>query len=116
MFAVIWDNIYLCQKWIAVEQRESKLNFWFVNDTHMEKLFYSIKYKNYWLAASDLFYMFTQSIKFYYTFYYHILWVQMFKNAIHQPSNSKNEWVLLPASFTVKFGLVFVLTLEEGFS
>ena len=43
-----------------------------LNDTHREKLFYSIQYKNGWLAASDLFEMFTQSIKFYYVLYYHI--------------------------------------------
>ena len=45
------------------------------NDTHREKLFYSIQlffiqYKNGWLAASDLSDVFTQSIKFYYTLYY----------------------------------------------
>ena len=37
------------------------------------------KNKNGWLAASDLFDMFTQSIKFYYTLYYHVLRVQMFE-------------------------------------
>ena len=37
-----------------------------------EKLFYSIHYKNGCLAASDLFHMFTQSIKFY-TFHCHLL-------------------------------------------
>ena len=37
---------------------------------YREKLFYSIQYKNGWLAASDVFDMFTQSIKFYYTLYY----------------------------------------------
>ena len=37
-----------------------------------EKLFYSIQYKNGCLAASDLFHIFTQTIKFY-RFYYHIL-------------------------------------------
>ena len=42
------------------------------NDAHREKLFYSIQYKNGWSAASDLFHMFTESIKFY-TFYYHTL-------------------------------------------
>ena len=37
-----------------------------LNDTHREILiFHSIQYRNGWLAASDLFYMFTQSIKFY---------------------------------------------------
>ena len=30
--------------------------------------------------------------------------------------DSKNEWLLLQASFTAKFGLVFVLTLENAFS
>ena len=34
------------------------------------------------------------------------------KNVIHQ-INRKNEWLLLSASFTEKFGLVFVLTLEN---
>ena len=33
-----------------------------INDTHREKLFYSVQYKE-WLAASDPFRMFTQSIK-----------------------------------------------------
>ena len=42
-------------------------------------VFYSVQYKNGWLAASDLFDMFTQSIKFYYTFYYDVLRVQMFE-------------------------------------
>ena len=32
-----------------------------------------------WFVASDLFDMFTQSIKFYYTFYYDVLRVQMFE-------------------------------------
>ena len=35
-----------------------------------KKVFYSIQYKNGWLAASGLFHMFTQSVKFHYTFYY----------------------------------------------
>ena len=42
-------------------------------------MFSSIQYRNGWLAASDHFVMFTQSIKFYYTFYYHVLRVQMFE-------------------------------------
>ena len=50
-----------------------------LNDTHREKLFYSIQYKNGWLAASDVFDMFTQSINFYYTFPYQVLIVQMFE-------------------------------------
>ena len=40
-----------------------------INDTHREKLFYLVSTRNGWLAASDLFRMFTQSFKFY-TFYY----------------------------------------------
>ena len=36
------------------------------------------------------------------------------KNMIHQVE-SKKEWLLLSASFTAKFGLVFVLTLENTF-
>ena len=37
------------------------------------------------------------------------------KNVIHQ-IDSKNKWLLLPASFTAKLGLVFVLKLENAFS
>ena len=41
-----------------------------LKDTHhREKLFHSIQYKNGCLHASDLFHMFTQSVKFY-TFHY----------------------------------------------
>ena len=39
----------------------------------------------------------------------------MFKKVIHQ-IGSKNEWLLLSASFTAKFELVFVLTMENTFS
>ena len=55
--------------------------------------------------------------KFCYTLYHHelrVLRVQMLKSVIHE-IESKNEW-LLPASFTAKFGLVFVLTMENVFS
>ena len=37
------------------------------------------------------------------------------KNVIHQ-IDSKNDWLVLPASFNTKFGLFFVLTLENAFS
>ena len=37
------------------------------------------------------------------------------KNVIHQ-IHSKYEWLLLSASFTEKFELIFVLTLENAFS
>ena len=42
-------------------------------------MFYSIQYKNGWLAASVVFDMFTQSIKFCYASYYRVLKVQMFE-------------------------------------
>ena len=81
------------------------------NDTHWKRLvFHSIQYRNDWLAASDLFDMFTQSIKFYRFHYQYIC----LKNVIHQIDN-KNGWLLLSASFTAKIGLVFVLTLENAF-
>ena len=73
------------------------------------------QYKNGWLAASDLFHVFTQSIKFYYTLYYTYKECRCLENVILQ-IDSKNEWLLLPASFTAKFGLVFVLTLKNAFS
>ena len=83
-----------------------------LNDTHRERLmFHSIQYMNGWLAASDLFDMLTRSIKFY-TFHYQY---RCLKNVIHQV-DSKNGWLLLSASFTAKFGLVFVLALENAFS
>ena len=41
--------------------------------------------------------------------------VQIFEKRVHQ-IDSKNEWLLLPASFTAKFRLVFVWTLENSFS
>ena len=93
---------------------EKKLQhlLWAFNNSHRERLvFHSIQYANGWLAASDLFHVFTQAIKFY-TFHYEY---RCLKNVIHQ-IDSKNGWVLLAASFTAKFGLVFVLTLENAFS
>ena len=84
----------------------------YITNTHGERLvFHSIQYRNDWLAASDLFDMFTQSIKSY-TFHYQY---RCSKNVIHH-IDSKNGWLLLSASFTAKFRLVFVLTLENAFS
>ena len=83
-----------------------------LNDTHRERLVFHLnQYRNGWLTASVLFDMFTQSIKFY-TFYYQY---RCLKNVIHQ-IDSDNGWLLLSASFTAKFGLVFFLTLENAFS
>ena len=41
--------------------------------------------------------------------------VQMSENMIHQV-DSKNEWLLLPVTFTAKLELIFVLTFENAFS
>ena len=80
-----------------------------INDIHRERLlFHSIQCRNCWLAASDLFDMFTQSI-------YTSIIYRCLKNVIHQ-IDSKHGWLFLSASFTAKFGLVFALTLENAFS
>ena len=44
-----------------------------------------------------------------------IKWDRCLKKVIHQ-IDSKNEWLLLSASFKSKFELAFVLTLENAFS
>ena len=72
-------------------------------------MFYSIQYMNGWLASSDLFDMLTQSSSI-----IHSITRIKSTNVIHQ-IGIKNEWLLLPASFAPKFGLVFVLTLENAF-
>ena len=41
--------------------------------------------------------------------------VQVFKKVIHQ-IDGNNEWLLLSATFTKKFELVFAFTLETAFS
>ena len=61
-------------------------------------MFYSIQYQNGCLASSDLFQLFTQSIKFH-TFHYHVL-----KNV--------DVWKM----FYGKIRFVLVLTLEIAFS
>ena len=85
-----------------------------LNDTHREKLvLYDFSTKIYWetrLAASDVFHMFTQSIKLLYS-----IIVQMSEKRVYQ-IDSKNEWFLLSLTFAAKFDLVFVLTFENGFS
>ena len=73
--------------------------------------FFSVQFKNDWLAASDLFDVYTQSITFYYyTIKSTDVWKMWFIII-----DSKNEWLLLPGRFTAKFGLVFDLTLEKAF-
>ena len=84
------------------------------NDTHRENcvLFSSVQE---WLVGCFwpfwCVYTFTQSIKFYYILYYRYKEYRCLENVIHQI-----DWLLLPANFTAKFGLVFVLTLENAFS
>ena len=72
------------------------------NVTHREKLsFTQYSARNVWLAASDLFRKFTQSIK---VSIHSIIIYQEYrylKNVIHQ-IDSKNEWFLLSARFTAK--------------
>ena len=64
----------------------SSWNLFNLNDTHRERLvFHSIQYMNGWLAASNLFDMFTQSIKFH-TFHYQY---RCLKNVIHQIKDVK---------------------------
>ena len=70
--------------------------------------------ENGWLAASNLFDMFTQSIKFYFTLYSRIKSIDVWKC---DSSNRQEKWMGASSSkFTAKFGLVFVLTLENAFS
>ena len=86
-----------------------------VSDTHRERLFCSIQYKNGCLAASDLFHIFTQSII--YVLYIVLPYIKEYiclKNVIHQ-TDSKNECLLFSASLMTKFGLAFVLMLENAF-
>ena len=49
------------------------------------------------------------------TLHIFLCYVKNLKNMIHQFDNKKG-WLLLSASCTTKFGLVFVLTLESVFS
>ena len=102
---------------VYTRQHSSRLIYWhFYTRLHSSTLFYTRLD-----SSSDssvfleqiLFHIFTQSIKFC-TFYYYVLRVQMFEKC--DSSNSKNEWLLLSASFTAKFGLVFVVALESAFS
>ena len=51
------------------------INSKYFNDTRRKKQFST---RNGWLAASGLFHIFTQSIKFY-TFHFYVLRVQMFE-------------------------------------
>ena len=67
------------------------------------------------LAASDIFHMLTHSIKFLHIPLSRIIECRCLKKVIHK-IDSKNEWLFLSAGFNAKFGLAFVLTLENAFS
>ena len=84
------------------------------NGTHRENcvLFSSVQE---WLVGCFWPFWCVYTINFYYTLYYTYKEYRCLENVIHQ-IDSKNEWLLLPPSFTAKFGLVFVLTLENAFS
>ena len=70
-----------------------------INDTHRLRLvFHLVQYRNGWLVASDLFHVFTQSIKPY-TFRHQYRCL----NVIHQ-TDSKNGWLLLSASLRQNLG------------
>ena len=51
-----------------------------LNDTHMEELtcFTEFSTKIHWMAASDVFHMFTQSIKFFWFYYRTDVWKMWF--------------------------------------
>ena len=70
------------------------------------------------MAASDFSHVFTQPISSIYIllFYYSIIKEYRVRKMWFIKVDSKNEWLLLSASFTVKFDLVFDLKLVNAFS
>ena len=101
------SNKVLTQKLFSLDEE--------INDTHREKLvLYRIQYKNYLKCKVGCFRRFS----YVYTINQDLLIplsYRCLKNVIHQ-IDSKNEWLLLSVTFTVKFELVFVLTLVNAFS
>ena len=67
---------------------------------------------NGYLAAFDLFHIFTQSVKFH-EFHYQVLRVHLLEKS---DIDGKNKWLRLSASSTTNVVLVFVLTMENAFS
>ena len=87
-----------------------------INDTHREKLYGFIQFSTRmagWLLLTFFICLHNQLSSN--TFHYHVLTEQMFEKFIHQ-IDSKNDCWFLPATFTAKLGLVFVLTLANPFS
>ena len=84
----------------------------FLNDNHREKLMTQSSTRLNEIEARLLLTFFTQSIMFC-TFHCHTLkcrdgWKSWFIK------ETENEWLLLSASFTAKFELVFILTQEKN--
>ena len=75
---------------------------------------YSIQYKNDCLAASDIFRMFTESFKFY-TFCYHLFKEYRCLKNVNNQIDTKNEWLVLSANFTAKFGFGFCINTGKNF-
>ena len=98
----LWPFYLEGERLATIENKVICKYFSLINDTNREKLFYLIQYKNSCLAASYLFHIFTQPIKFY-TFHYHLRMCRCLKNVIHE-IDSKDEWLLLSASFTQNLG------------
>ena len=66
------------------------------------------------MAASGIFHMFTQSIKFcIYIPLSHIKEVQMFEKEDSHQIDGKNEWLLLSERFMAKFELVSVVRMQS---
>ena len=86
--------------------------FYVINDTKMEKLCF-IQFSTRMAGWLLLTFLICLRNLFYIVITYS--GYKCLKNVIHQIDN-KNEWLLIPASFTAKFELVFVLTLENAFS
>ena len=87
----------------------------FINDTHRENLFYfqlSTRMVD-WLLLTVFICLHNQLSSIHSSITYSEY--RYLENVIHQ-IDSKNEWLLLRASFSSKFEFVFVLTLENAFS
>ena len=83
--------------------------------SHEKYVFCSIPCKNGYFPASDLFHMFTQSIKFY-TSHNHALRWQMFEKCDSSIGSQKKNGCSFQQVLQQTLGCFFVLTLENAFS
>ena len=91
---VAWNRLMPWLAWFGYEISD---------DTHREKLcFIQFSTKNGWLAASDLFHMFTQWIKFVHSIIH--VRVKMFEKC--DSSNRQKKWMVAP--FSKFYGKVWV--------